>query len=120
MQEMVDHVQEIHPGLDLKDIITPSHVGYTMFITNRVKGSTMFVLIKLRDDKDYPTMYDTIVHEAVHLSWAIIDQVGVGINQDNHETQAYLVENLNNEIKEVVSNAREKFAIDAANTDTTP
>ena len=114
MAELMDHIQELHPGLDLCGSVTPNHVGYTLFITNSIKGSAMFVLIVLRDAEDYPTMYDTIIHECVHLSWAIIDLVGVKINEENHETQAYLVENLNNEIKEVVNNAREKFLIDGS------
>lgn len=32
-----------------------------------------------------------IAHEAVHVTWAILDDAGIQITPDNHEVQAYLV-----------------------------
>lgn len=112
MIDLVDHVQEMFPGLNLKDEVSPDSMGYSLFITNRKVGSSMLALIVLRDDQTYPTVYDTIVHESVHLSWAIIDLVGVKINEDNHEVQAYLVEQINFEIRKVLEIAKKEFASD--------
>lgn len=40
----------------------------------------------------------TLVHEMIHMSWFILDRVGIKIDVNNHEAQTYLVEFLVNEI----------------------
>ena len=34
---------------------------------------------------------ETLAHEAVHLSWYMMDTAGIAVDGDNHEVQAYLV-----------------------------
>lgn len=41
-------------------------------------------------------------HESLHLSWRILDAVGIDINVNNHEAQAYLLEYLFKNCKEAI------------------
>lgn len=40
---------------------------------------------------DYPDLMNAVSHEALHMTWFILDNVGVGIDADNHESSTYLL-----------------------------
>ena len=42
----------------------------------------------------------TIEHEAIHLTWDILDHVGVQITNDNHEAFTYFYEHILKQIRE--------------------
>ena len=49
------------------------------------------ILISMEHAHKHPVLA-TCAHESVHVSWDILDRVGVKITPDNHEAQAYLVD----------------------------
>lgn len=103
MQEIKELLEEIHPGitLDLDEDCT----GYTCVISHPQHGSYMYVLINTAEVEGFPSITRRITHECTHLSWEIMDYVGVKVDADNHETQAYIME----ELAEVITNMVNKF-----------
>lgn len=50
-----------------------------------------FVYINIKEiGKDKTTIF----HEILHLTWDILDHVGITLSSDNHEPQTYLYEHL--------------------------
>lgn len=46
----------------------------------------------VNDDRvDYPDLMNAVSHEALHMTWFILDNVGVDIDADNHESSTYLM-----------------------------
>lgn len=46
----------------------------------------------------------TLEHEVIHLTWAILEHVGVKINSKNHEAFTYLFEHLLQECRNEIKN----------------
>ena len=44
-----------------------------------------------------------VTHECTHMSWYILDALGIEINVDNHEMQAYLIEELVDKVMTVAN-----------------
>jgi hypothetical protein len=72
--------------------------GEGMQIDNEENGITDFVLWL---NEGYDT--DTVVHEVVHISWHLLDYIGIKLDADNHEAQAYLIEFLYNQIMNITA-----------------
>ena len=77
-----DHAHERF-GLPVED----SWGGCAGFGTNGYSDSDHFLVISA---KKHYTM-DVLAHEATHVSWHILDQMGVKLSADNHEAQTYLI-----------------------------
>ena len=112
MLALKDHAEAQFPGLKLSDSVGLHTPGYTYLLNHHELGNQLSVLISLQelDIPDGPTLESTIVHEAIHLSWYIIDGLGIKIDSDNHEIQCYLVESIVKEVTRVVDIARDKIA----------
>ena len=100
--------QEIHlvlgeTSIDCCNLINNSHVnedkidpidckGFFWETNYKYKGilKKRFYLALSKDDSENTTLE----HEIIHLSWAILDHVGVKINSNNHEAFTYLFEHL--------------------------
>ncbi len=106
------HAEDQHPGLELDKGIGISTPGYTYVINHMELGTQLTVLISLQelDIPDGPDLASTIVHEACHLSWYVMDGLGIKVNADNHEIQCYLIEQIVREINRVVDIAREHLS----------
>ena len=92
MSDMIEHLETTYKGVVFpEDAVHTS--GYTALI-NSSHGVGLFVLIQT--DKNFLKISNnrTIYHEAVHLSWYILDALGITIDRHNHEIQAYLVEDI--------------------------
>jgi len=71
--------------------IDQNTVGYSTWI--KVDGINKFIILINRDSD-----YSIIAHESLHLTWYILDSIGLEVNSKNHEAQAYLLEYLLNNI----------------------
>jgi len=106
------HAEDQHPGLELDVSVGVSTPGYTYVINHGDMGTQLYVLISLQklDLPDGPDLHSTIVHEACHLSWYVMDGLGIKVNADNHEIQCYLIEQIVREIIRVVDIARDAIS----------
>jgi len=104
-----EHAESQFPGLKLSESVGSSTPGYTYLINHHELGNQLCVLVSLEELNipEGPSLEQTIIHEAVHLSWYLMDGVGIKVDQDNHEIQCYLMEHLVKEITRVVEMARE-------------
>lgn len=111
MPTLRDHAESLFPGLKLSESVGHHTPGYTYLINHHELGNQLSVLISLEElhIPDGPTIEGTIVHEAVHLSWYIMDGLGIKVNQDNHEIQCYLMEHIVKEINRVVDIGRDNI-----------
>jgi len=89
----------LYPGLQMK--IASNVAGYTCVVKHEAYGVGLFILLNTGEIPNSPTMLSTIVHECTHLSWHILDGVGVDIDQNNHEVQAYVMEELVREVTRI-------------------
>jgi len=112
MPTLKEHAESQFPGLKLSESVGHHTPGYTYLINHHELGNKLNVLISLEELNipDGPAIESTIVHEAVHISWYIMDGVGIKVDQDNHEIQCYLMENIVREITRVVEMAREAIS----------
>ena len=112
MPTLKEHSESEYPGLKLSDSVGHHTPGYTYLLHSNEFGSKLTVLISLQelDIPDGPSLESTIVHEAVHVSWYIMDGVGIKVDQDNHEIQCYLIEHIVREITRVVAIAQDSIA----------
>ena len=117
MNDIKQHAEDIFPGLQLTELNTSTTQGFTYLLKHYELGNHLSVLFSLNglDFEDAPSLDCTIVHEAVHLSWYILESVGIKVTAENHEAQAYLVEFLVKKIKEVIKKA--KFNLNENNLD---
>lgn len=110
MQSMARHLDDLHLVDQIGSIVGQNHIGYSLVLRDDMGALTYLVMIKLREpSKNEPSVESTIVHESLHLSWFILDGVGVKLSADNHETQAYLQEDLFDNIKRVVDIAKSQL-----------
>ena len=111
MLTLKEHAESQFPGLKLSESVGHHTPGYTYLINHHELGNKLSVLISLEELNvpDGPELEQTIVHEAVHLSWYLMDGVGIKVDQDNHEIQCYLMEHLVKEITRVVDVARDNI-----------
>ena len=108
MSEIKEHVEDTFSGLELSQLDASKTQVFTFLVDHFLLGSHLSVLLSLDDkhSKDAPSLSCSIVHEAVHLSWCILEMVGITLTADNHEVQAYLIEFLVKELKNLVKKAR--------------
>ena len=74
-----------HKYKNTKFDIKENSLGYSTWFKN--KGENKFIIVITNE-----TNVATIAHECVHLTWYILESVGVKVNLENHEAQAYLLE----------------------------
>jgi len=94
-------MKAFYPGLKFN--VNPNAGGYTCLIKNADHSMSLVVLINTNPNLERGSLNSTIVHEATHLSWYILDGLGMKIDSDNHEVQAYLMEDLCREITRVTT-----------------
>lgn len=116
MDELMAHMREMLGGISLIDRDKYGSIdmpGYTCVIKGTMFPTAFYVFICANPDglsKKWPEMSSTIIHEATHLSWFILDHLQIEIGPDNHEVQCYLMEDLVKQITAVTDRAKEKFS----------
>jgi hypothetical protein len=98
-----EHMQLFYPGLDYD--ITPDALALTMVINTPTTTGFLVVINNNNKILGRPDMTSTIVHECTHLSWYIIEALGITIDADNHEIQAYMLEELVRTVTNAVADA---------------
>ena len=63
----------------------------TYFLIDGFEKARFFIYTNTKEVKPNNT---TILHELLHLTWDILDHVGIDLTADNHEAQTYLLEHL--------------------------
>lgn len=83
-----DYKTELH---EPDDIPSEGCYGYAIRL---VKNGVManLVLLNMGAAERGADILSTCAHEAIHVSWDILDWVGVKISGDNHEAQTYLAD----------------------------
>ncbi len=92
-----DHINETYPSLNFE--LPANATGYTSLISCPVAGKGVIVVLNAFLTEDIE-MNNTIYHEAVHITWMTLEALGIKITYDNHEIQAYLMENIINNLKD--------------------
>jgi hypothetical protein len=78
------------PGLDLSDLYDEGAIAYAVrFTSNGLMGNVILISM---EGSTKASLLETCAHESVHVSWDILEHVGVKLTADNHEAQAYLVD----------------------------
>ena len=105
MSQLRQHINSIFPGLHLE--VADHHGGYSAVITHPTNGVTLMVLINSKERMEGPSVQRTIFHECTHLSWNIMEGLGLKANADDNEAQAYLMEELIDNVARVVRESKE-------------
>lgn len=93
MKQCIDSVLTTFEGLKLSDIEL-NQTGHSMSVVHHAHG-THFIMIIVQDGKTNPmNTLKTIVHEANHICWFILEWLGISITPDNHEIQSYMLEEI--------------------------
>ena len=112
MPDMLEHMSVMCSGIRLMDEGSMNVPGYTCLVKGSNIGSHFYVLLCIDGDEEWPSIDKTIVHEATHLSWFLLDSLQIDINVDNHEVQCYLMESIVTEISRVVVEAKGKLSLE--------
>ena len=67
--------------------------GYSVLAESST-NTEVIMLINTDIEEGTPGLGRRVSHESVHTAWYILDSLGIKLNVDNHEIQAYLVEEI--------------------------
>jgi hypothetical protein len=114
MDEILTHMRELVGGVELidREKFGSIHIpGYTCVVKGPMVGTNFYVFVCINEHNPpaWPRIEDTIVHEATHLSWFILDNLNINITADNHEIQCYMMEHLVRDITHVTNRAKERI-----------
>jgi len=101
MEELIRHVEMLYPGISLEEL-DPSSGGYTCVLKHSRFGTILVMMISTDMSPGLPSLQRRISHEAVHMSWNILEGIGIPIDADSHESQAYIVEEIVDKVSEIV------------------
>jgi hypothetical protein len=102
MDVMAAHVEDMYDGIPLN--INPETMAYTCVVRHSIHGTGYFVLInseKLKDNRN------SLVHEAVSLSWVLLENIGVELSKDTKVIQGYMCETIYKQLLKVMDEADE-------------
>ena len=102
MDMMAAHVEDMYDGIPLN--INPETMAYTCVLRHSIHGTGYFVLInseKLKDNRN------SLVHEAVNLSWVLLENIGVELSKDTKVIQGYMCETIYKQLLKVMDEADE-------------
>lgn len=79
--------------------ISPNTGAKAITMVHPEKGTSYVVLLGTKVPLD---IYMVACHEALHLSWWMADAVGIELYPENHEAQAYILQNIFLELKNAI------------------
>lgn len=82
-----------YPGLSLQESVGPQTGGYTASLTHPEEGTSFFILLT-PDISDTDKIPGICAHESLHLSWFISNALGIKNKWNNHEPQAYILQEI--------------------------
>ncbi len=108
----------VQPDAKVNEVIKKAHdIDINFNLDASTKGATIYYDIKDDDGKDegagillFLRAFDeeferTLVHEAVHVTYQILDIIGQKHDVDNHEIFAYFVDFIYHKTKEAIQEA---------------
>lgn len=101
MKEIREFVNSMCPNAKIK--INDTYGGYTCILTDNERESSLYIMISFDDMVKDNDLLRRVTHECTHMSWYILDALGIEINVDNHEMQAYLIEELVDKVMTVAN-----------------
>ena len=107
MDQLRQHIESIYRGLKIE--VANHYGGYTAVVTHPEDGVTLMLLINTKERTEGPSIERTIFHECVHLSWNIMDGLGIKQDADDNEVQAYLMEELIDNVSRVVRESKDSL-----------
>jgi len=107
MDQLRQHIESIYPGLKID--IANHYGGYTAVVTHPTDGVTLMLLINSKERTKGPSLERTIFHECVHLSWNIMEGLGLKADANDNEVQAYLMEELIDNVSRVVRESEDSL-----------
>ena len=119
MDEMMAHMRTMLGGISLIDRDKYGSIdipGYSCVLKGNIFPTTFYVFLCLNPDglsKKWPDISSTIIHEATHLSWYVLDHLQIEVGPENHEIQCYLMQDFVKKITEVVDRAKNKLGSDS-------
>ena len=108
-------ITDIYPGISLQEEINQNTLGYAFSVKHHEHGFGFSIMINLgaQDNPASPGIMSTIIHECLHLTWFMMDGVGVKVDGSNHEVQCYLLEEFVRETNRVIDIAKQKISLDS-------
>jgi hypothetical protein len=93
-----DAIEKEFKGLELN--IDKNTVGYGMSISHPNSGKVFNMILVIDKKTDHKKLNSIIAHESLHLSYYICDYLGIIVDSNNHEAQAYIMESIFSSIAE--------------------
>lgn len=87
--------QITYPGLSLKEDVGPQIGGYAIELSHPEEGLSFLILLT-PDISNTDKIPGICAHESLHLSWFISDALGIKNKKNNHEPQAYILQEIFN------------------------
>ena len=115
LADCLTHVSSLCGGVKLMKDGEPANIpGYSCVVSGQKVGKCFYVMIALDDvyEIGFPPVSSTIIHEATHLSWFILDGLGIRVNAENHEVQCYMMEHLVSDITRIVESTKDKMSLE--------
>jgi len=79
--------------------ITPNTGAKAISMEHPEKGVSYVILLGIDIQLD---IFTVAAHEALHLSWWMLDDRGVELSPENHEAQAYVLQDIFGELKNAI------------------
>jgi len=89
-------VSSRYPGITVD--MDPATDSITTVVTAPGKTTGILVMFVLKEDHN--DVRNHITYESVNLSWIILNQLEITINEDNYKIQSFVVEEINKKINE--------------------
>lgn len=93
---MIPETEVSYADMDNIHLTSGGLAGVMVYPQNEDGKTDLFFAVDgeqyLKNDKfDYADFIDAISHEACHMTWFILDNVGVEVDAENHESFTYLL-----------------------------
>lgn len=74
-------------------------------------GGTGFIMLLSPEEDKVEDILSIAAHEALHLSWYVLDYVNIKVSRENHEAQAYLVESIFLNMKHALKDYSKRYKL---------
>lgn len=95
VSDAAKYAETDHPGVGFEELVTANTGAYAINLIHPEHGSSYCMLFgtELFESDEFCPL-GTIAHEALHLSWFIGNDLGLIYEYDNHEAQAYMMQDI--------------------------
>lgn len=97
---MIEHIEELYDGVYLT--MQEGVPAYTCKIAGPGSNVEHFVFLNSSEIKD---SIELLIHEAVNLSWLVLEYIGVELTKQNKTIQGYICEEIYRQLIKVYNSA---------------